>query len=125
MFTKLSCNHPRVTPSNPLRFDPFRLNYLGAVTRQTGKKQIENYSKMAHQQPDIQNRIMADMVSININGLDSIIKMMMFCGRQNIALCKNRDNTMDAERTLSIVKITKKIGANFWANFWLEFMQGP
>ena len=43
------------------------------------------------------NQAMADRVASNRQKLPSIIKTIMFCGRQNIALRGHRDNVTDLE----------------------------
>lgn len=50
---------------------------------------------MRNEVPDIcsqLNQAMADRVASNRHKLASIIKTIMICGRQNIALCGHRDN---------------------------------
>ena len=56
---------------------------------------------MENQQPDIQQQIdraMADTVALNRQKLASILKVIVLCGRQNIALRGHRDNITDLEK---------------------------
>ena len=55
---------------------------------------------MENQQPSIQQRInqeMADRVSSNRQKLASILKVIVLCGQQNIAIRGHRDNITDME----------------------------
>lgn len=68
---------------------------------------------MENQQPAIQQQIskrMADTVALNGQKLASILKVIVLCGRQNIALRGHHDNITNLEDTLS----TENHG-NFWA----------
>ena len=59
---------------------------------------------MSSQQPSIQSRInkaLADRISINCQKLGSIMKTIVLCGRQNIALCGHHDSAADIERNFS------------------------
>lgn len=59
---------------------------------------------MTSQQPGIQSRIngaLADRISVNRQKLASIMKTIVFCGRQNIALRGHRDNVVDIERDIA------------------------
>ena len=62
----------------------------------------EEFKKsMSHQQPNIQQRLsksLSDRIANNRGKLKSIIKTIVLCGRQNIALRGHRDNTLDIER---------------------------
>ena len=56
---------------------------------------------MSGEQPNIQQRLsknLADTISINRQKLSSIVKTIILCGRQNIALRGHRDNALDVER---------------------------
>ncbi len=56
---------------------------------------------MSGEQPNIQQRLsknLADTISINCQKLSSIVKTIILCGRQNIALRGHRDNALDVER---------------------------
>ena len=58
---------------------------------------------MSGQQPDIQQMLsksLADRISTNCQKLSSIMKTIVFCGRQNIALRGHRDSALDVERDL-------------------------
>ena len=52
-----------------------------------------------------------NVVASNRQKLTSIFKAIVFCGRQNIALCGHHDNITDIERDLS----ETKNNGNFWA----------
>ena len=68
----------------------------------------EDFRKITlHQQPDIRSRLsqaMADQIALNQQKLASILKTIVFCGRQDIALRGHRDNITDLERDLSGTK---------------------
>ena len=67
---------------------------------------------MKNQQPSIRHRInqaLADTISSNRLKLASIVKTILLCGRQNIALRGHRDNATDLERD------TSENYGNFWA----------
>ena len=75
---------------------------------------------MSGQQPNIQQRLskaLADRISNNRRKLESI-KMIVLCGRQNIALCGHRDSALDSERDVAGMDNH----GNFVAllNFWIE-----
>ena len=56
---------------------------------------------MSGEQPNIQQRLsktLADTISTNRQKLSSIVKTIILCGRQNIALRGHRDNALDVER---------------------------
>ena len=56
---------------------------------------------MSNEQPDIcsqMNQAMADRIVSNRQQLASIIKTIIFCGRQNVALRGHRDNATDLEQ---------------------------
>ena len=56
---------------------------------------------MSGQQPDIQQKMsksLAERISANRQKLSSIMKTILFCGRQNIALRGHRDSALDIER---------------------------
>ena len=56
---------------------------------------------MSGQQPDIQQRMsksLAEGISTNRQKLSSIMKTILFCGRQNIVLRGHRDSALDIER---------------------------
>ena len=62
---------------------------------------------MTHQQPDIQchlNQAMASRISLNCQKLHSIFKIIVFCGRQNIALRGHRDDATDIERDVDDIE---------------------
>ena len=62
---------------------------------------------MSGQQPDIQQMLsksLADRISTNRQKLSSIMKTIVFCGWQNIALCGHRDSVLDVERDLTTFK---------------------
>ena len=64
----------------------------------------EFLSTMTNRQPSIQcqlNQSIADRIFINRQKLASIMKTIVFCGRQNIALRGHRDNATDIERDIS------------------------
>ena len=48
---------------------------------------------------------LADRISNNRPKLESIIKMIVLCGRQNIALCGHWDSALDIERDVAIMDI--------------------
>ena len=59
---------------------------------------------MSNQQPSIQsqlNQALADRVAINRQKLESIMKTVVLCCRQNIAMRGHRDSAPDLERDLS------------------------
>ena len=59
---------------------------------------------MSNQQPSIQirlNRALAERVAINRQKLESIMKTVVLCGRQNIAMRGHRDSVADLERDVS------------------------
>ena len=67
----------------------------GAVVRADGFLNV-----MMHKQPDIHyplNEVMAERVSTNRQKLTSIFEIVVFCGRNNIALRGHRDSTTDEE----------------------------
>ena len=69
---------------------------------------------MSNQQPDIRHRItqtLSDRVEKNRHVLASILRIVEFCGRQNIALRGHRDNATDLERD-SLAPVNH---GNFWA----------
>ena len=56
---------------------------------------------MTNQQPSIKSRldqVLAERVAVNRQKLGSIMKTILFCGRQNIPLRGHRDNATDVER---------------------------
>ena len=77
--------------------------------------QADNFRKvMENWQPDIQQRInqaTADRVSSNSQKLASILKVIVLCGRQNIALCGHHDNITDLEKDT----LMSENHGNFWA----------
>ena len=67
---------------------------------------------MKNKQPDIHcqmNQAMAERVASNCQKLASIIKTIVFCGRQNVALRGYRDNATNLETD------TLDNHGNFWA----------
>ena len=55
------------------------------------------------QQPDVQQRLskaLADWITSNCQTLSSIMKTIVLCGRQNIALRGHRDSALDLERDM-------------------------
>ena len=64
--------------------------------------QAEEFERsMSGQQPDIQQRMsksLAERISTNRQKLSSIMKTILFCGRQNIALHGHRDSALDIKR---------------------------
>lgn len=69
---------------------------------------------MEKQRPAVQhliNQTMADRVASNCLKLASILKVIVLCGRQNIALRGHRDNITDLESD----KLTTEKHGNFWA----------
>ena len=62
----------------------------------------EEFEKsMSGQQPDIQQMLsksLADRIATNRQKLSSIMKTILFCGRQNIPLRGHRDSALDVER---------------------------
>jgi hypothetical protein len=62
----------------------------------------DNFMKvMSNQQPSVAsrlNQVLPDQISCNREKLASIIKTIVFCGRQNISLRGHRDNMTDLER---------------------------
>ena len=59
---------------------------------------------MSGQQPNIQQRLsrsLADRIANNRQKLESIIKTIVLCGRQNIALHGHRDSALDIERDVA------------------------
>ena len=58
---------------------------------------------MTNQQPSIHsrlNRVLAERVAVNRQKLSSIMKTIVLCGRQNIALRGHRDSLTDVERDI-------------------------
>ena len=62
---------------------------------------------MTHQQPDIQchlNQAMASRLSLNCQKCQSIFKVIVFCGRQNIALCGHRYDATYIQRDVDDIR---------------------
>ena len=67
---------------------------------------------MRNEQPDIHSRMsqdLADRIASNRQKLVSIVKTIVFCGRQNVALRGHRDNISDMEKN------ALENPGNFWA----------
>jgi hypothetical protein len=71
-------------------------HHLAAMVR------VDEFNKtMTNQQPSIQSRLsraLAERVAVNRQKLGSIMKTIVLCGRQNIALRGHRDSITDVER---------------------------
>ena len=77
-----------------LRKHPKTEHHKAAVASAT-----EFQRSMSNQQADIQQRLSkSHRIANNRQKLESIIKTIILCGRQNIALRGHRDNALDIER---------------------------
>ena len=64
---------------------------------------------MRNEQPDIHSRMsqdLADRIALNRQKLVSIVKTIVFCGRQNVALRGHHDNISDTEKMHSKIPAT-------------------
>jgi hypothetical protein len=65
------------------------------------RKAEEFMRTMTNEQPSIQSRLnnaLAERLAVNREKLASIMKTIVLCGRQNIALRGHRDNATDIDR---------------------------
>ena len=81
--------------------------YKAAVVRAHAFMQV-----MSNNMPDIRcrmNQALMNRIATNRRKLASIIDTIVFCGRQNVALCGHHDSATDLERD------TSENHGNFWA----------
>ena len=75
---------------------------------------MKSFRLMSHKRPDIRcqmKQALINTVEINHRNLASIIKIIVFCGCQNVAIHGHRDDATDLERD------TSENYGNLWALF--------
>ena len=100
---------PGVLVSRPLTVFKKALEMLRKHTdkdhHKTAIVRAEEFKRsMSSQQPNIQQRLsksLADRILNNRQKLESILKTIILCGRQNIALRGHRDTALDIERDVA------------------------
>ena len=96
-------SNPGVLVTRPLTNFKMALEMLHKHTDKMQHKvaivQAEEFERyMSNQQPDIQQRMsksLAERISMNHQKLSSIMKTILFCGQQNIALRGHQDSVLD------------------------------